>query len=98
MKEIVKGLLVREGIIIGENFEDIPLTLYGMLVFNGCTANIHTCIYLQIEGSNFEKSHPIIGIVVMCLALINVSIYFPQASKSINNKVKIEKIKTILKN
>ena len=30
-------------------------------------------IYFQISGSNFEKAHPIMGIAVMALALINVS-------------------------
>ncbi|XP_045174249.2 uncharacterized protein LOC123535601 [Mercenaria mercenaria] len=32
---------------------------------------VHVGGYAEIEGSGFEKSHPIIGIVVMCLALIN---------------------------
>ncbi|XP_045175515.2 putative ferric-chelate reductase 1 isoform X3 [Mercenaria mercenaria] len=32
---------------------------------------VHVGGYAKIEGNNFEKSHPIIGIVVMCLATIN---------------------------
>ncbi|XP_060590705.1 ferric-chelate reductase 1-like [Ruditapes philippinarum] len=32
---------------------------------------VHVGGYAEIEGTGFEKSHPIIGIVVMCLALIN---------------------------
>jgi len=32
------------------------------------------CSLLQINGSTLEKSHPITGIIVMALTVINVSI------------------------